>query len=233
MPKQMDTIKLVAVALLLCGSGPCHAFTVPRQHPNAAGIRYSSVRMPGYVHVVTGVNNPGGVTNRSRRMITRSQFSVESPSTDLCVLRMSSNFDPPPREGSYEALAARPVLVVLDIVSILIFAAVGKASHSADGSIDLVAVGITAFPFLLSWFSITPLLGSYDSLATQDPVGALLYTARGWGLAVPVGCAIRGVIKGYIPPTSFVIVTMISTLIIIGGSRALYTVAREKLAMFP
>ena len=132
------------------------------------------------------------------------------------------------KEGSYEALVSRPGLALLDLASLFLFAAIGKASHATDGSIDIVSICITAFPFVVSWFSVAPLLGSYDRLATQDAIGAFIYTARGWGLAIPLGCALRGAIKGYIPPTPFVVVTMISTLVILGGSRALYTIAKDK-----
>mmetsp|Transcript_10919 Transcript_10919/g.16353 ORF Transcript_10919/g.16353 Transcript_10919/m.16353 type:complete len:228 (-) Transcript_10919:261-944(-) len=227
----MDTImkkKILYIMILLsCTIELCQSFsTALPLHPGV------TAQMSGY-----GIKNYGRVRysmekKAPQHVSTGNDLSSSSSSSSL---QMSSNFDDPsPKEGSYEALAARPVLAALDMISILLFAAVGKASHSAvDGSIDLFAVGVTALPFLVSWFSIAPLLGSYDALATQDAVGALLYAARGWGVAVPVGCALRGVIKGYIPPTSFVIVTMISTLVILGGSRALYTVVREKLAMFP
>mmetsp|Transcript_29215 Transcript_29215/g.42886 ORF Transcript_29215/g.42886 Transcript_29215/m.42886 type:complete len:228 (-) Transcript_29215:267-950(-) len=227
----MDTIikkKILYIIILLsCTIELCQSFrtALPLHHPGVV-----TAHMQGY-----GIKNYGRVQHSIEKKAPQQHVSIDDSSFSSSSLQMSSNFDdPPPKEGSYEALAARPVLAALDMISILLFAAVGKASHSAvDGSIDFLAVGVTAFPFLVSWFSIAPLMGSYDALATQDAVGALLYTARGWGFAVPVGCALRGVIKGYIPPTSFVIVTMISTLVILGGSRALYAVVREKLAMFP
>jgi len=45
-----------------------------------------------------------------------------------------------------------------------------------------------------------------------------------------LGCALRGVIKGYVPPLPFVIVTLIATLVLLGGTRALYAVAQNKLS---
>lgn len=121
----------------------------------------------------------------------------------------------------------RPVLAAIDAAAILAFAAVGKASHSADGSIDVFAVAMTALPFLLSWFVIAPLLGCYTPSATADIKSAVLQTGKGWIVAVPMGCVLRGIIKGYVPPTPFVIVTLISTLIILSIGRSAYTAISE------
>ena len=169
-----------------------------------------------------------------KRIIFNEPF--RSYHNSIVSLKMLDDMNENPNEineGPYEALASRPGLALLDLTSLLIFAAIGKASHTADGSIDFTSVLVTALPFIVSWFSVSPLLGSYDRLATQDTGGAFLYTARGWCLAIPLGCVLRGIIKGYVPPTPFVIVTMISTLVILGGSRALYTVAKEKTSSIP
>lgn len=122
----------------------------------------------------------------------------------------------------------RPVLSAIDAVSLLVFAGVGKASHSAvDGSLDLIAVLVTAFPFLVSWFLVAPLVGSYTPQATKDVPSAVVQTAKGWALAVPLGCLLRGVIKGYVPPVSFVVVTLIATLVILSIGRVGYTFLSE------
>ena len=164
---------------------------------------------------------------RQRRM---DSGIASSTKTTLIMAFDDDNNENEPDISGYASVLSRLDLALLDFISILLFAAVGKASHAPDGSIDFVAVLITAFPFVLSWFLITPLMGSYNRIATEDAIGSLTYTARGWSLAVPVGCALRGLIKGYIPPTSFVIVTMIATLVIIGGARALYVVAKDKIS---
>jgi hypothetical protein len=121
----------------------------------------------------------------------------------------------------------RPVLAFIDATAILIFATIGKASHASDGTIDLIAVTVTALPFLLSWFVTAPLLGCYTPGATSDIKSAVFQTAKGWIIAVPLGCVLRGVIKGYVPPMPFVIVTLISTLIILGIGRSAYTALSE------
>jgi hypothetical protein len=111
---------------------------------------------------------------------------------------------------------------------LFIFASIGKASHSdIDGSLDLVAVAKTAGPFMLSWLVISPLLGCFTPMATGDLKGAALTASKGWVVAIPLGCIIRGILKGYIPPLPFVIVTMISTWVLLVAGRALYTALSE------
>lgn len=121
----------------------------------------------------------------------------------------------------------RPVLSLIDTAAILIFAAVGKASHSANGSLDVLAVGITAFPFLVSWFLVSPLMGCFTPKATSDLQQSVIATSKGWIIAIPLACVLRGVIKRYIPPISFVNVTMIATFVILSAGRAAYTALSE------
>ena len=122
---------------------------------------------------------------------------------------------------SDDALASpldEPLLAGLDAAALIVFASVGKASHSADGSIDLAAVLAVAFPFLLSWFGTSPFTGVY-----KDDCGDFRTTLKGWAVSVPLGCALRGIIKGYVPPAPFVVVTLISTLAILSGTRFAYS----------
>jgi hypothetical protein len=121
----------------------------------------------------------------------------------------------------------RPVLSLIDTAALLTFAAVGKASHSADGSLDFAAVLVTAMPFLVSWFLAAPFMGCFTPEATKDVQSSVICSAKGWIVAVPLGCLLRGIIKGYVPPVPFVIVTLLSTLIILSVGRAFYTALTE------
>lgn len=126
----------------------------------------------------------------------------------------------------------RPVLAILDTIMLLVFAAVGKASHSSVdgyGLLDvLLAVAQTAAPFLLSWFLVAPLLGGYTPMATSaDWKQSTIATTKAWIVAVPLGCLLRGIVKGYMPPLPFVIVTLIATFVLLVGGRLLYTTAAE------
>lgn len=169
----------------------------------------------------------------------------QSSRASLSSLRMTLSEEESSGTSSSNSLVSspldRPLLAGLDLVSLTAFAAIGKASHAPDGSLDLAAVAVTAAPFVAAWFATAPLTGVYQRLDddTQKPnsknvedvaLASAVQTAKGWALAVPLGCALRGVIKGYVPPLPFVIVTLIATLVILGGTRALYAVAEDKLS---
>jgi len=127
----------------------------------------------------------------------------------------------------------KPILAILDFCSLAAFAAIGKASHAADGSIDIGAVLITALPFLVSWFATSPFTGVYADTPTKENDGIFDVTkvvAKGWIVAVPLGCVGRGLIKGYVPPLPFVIVTMIATLVILTAVRLIYSFIGNKIA---
>ena len=170
-----------------------------------------------------------GVAFASQRP-TGSTYSTTMPMPSSLSMGRS-NFAPPTpsTENTYSTLLERPVLATLDAASLLIFASVGKASHSANGSIDPLAVVVTVLPFLIAWLGTAPLLGLYNYDATHDLDTTMTRAAKGWIIAVPLGIALRGISKGYIPPTSFAIVTMISTLILLGGVRAAYSTIEQKL----
>lgn len=122
----------------------------------------------------------------------------------------------------------RPVLSLIDAVMLVVFAAVGKASHNTlDGSLDLGAVAQTAGPFLVSWFAVSPWLGCFTPMATGDWKESTITTTKAWIVAIPLGCALRGILKGYIPPLPFVLVTMIVTWVLLVGGRSVYTIASE------
>jgi Protein of unknown function (DUF3054) len=157
----------------------------------------------------------------------------------------SNTKDESPDEGksaSFSSPLNQPIMAALDVGALVIFAAVGKASHASDGSLDLWTVFQTALPFVLAWFSTSFLTGVYSNLAAASYSSSLennnewlldswKQTAVGWIIAMPLGCVGRGIIKGYPPPIPFVIVTMIATLILLGGTRSLYyyvTVGRSQ-----
>jgi hypothetical protein len=133
----------------------------------------------------------------------------------------------------------RPVLALVDTAALVGFAAVGKASHNSDGTIQVAAVLQTALPFLAAWFMTSPFTSVYNNnnnKTTKDGgsddsnnlvITTIQQVVKGWIVAIPLGCALRGILKGYLPPTSFVIVTLIATLIILSMARILFTVVED------
>jgi Protein of unknown function (DUF3054) len=131
------------------------------------------------------------------------------------------------------------ILGVVDLVMLLVFAATGRASHVDGASLDIVATLYTAAPFVTAWFLAAPWTGVYqenphkqlDATASYPDVAmaATTQTLRGWVVAMPLGCVIRGVVKGYVPPLPFVVVTLVATFVLLSAGRVVYAVTARYL----
>lgn len=163
--------------------------------------------------------------NQQRQRLGTSLFAVEPDSSNESNIDSNSGF-----QKMYTPIN-RPLLAVIDTISLVVFAAIGKSSHSANGDLDILAVLMTAFPFVTAWLSTSPLTGVYSPDDTSDESNIIVSTGlkvvKGWAIAVPLGIALRGAIKGYVPPTPFIIVTLISTLVILVGVRVLFAIAED------
>lgn len=112
--------------------------------------------------------------------------------------------------------AGRPVagLIALDAVAVLVFAAIGRASHDEAAGID-AALGVlgTAAPFLGG-----AVVGALVARSWQAPLswrsGVLT-----WIGAVGIGLALRWAITGRLPP-AFVLVATLSLAVLVLGWRA-------------
>ncbi|GAQ80398.1 hypothetical protein KFL_000530250 [Klebsormidium nitens] len=110
------------------------------------------------------------------------------------------------------------LLVAGDTVALLLFALAGKVSHSGTADFGVVP---TAAPFLVGWFASATLLGGYGADATlSGPLKAVTTTGIAWAVGIPLGIVIRGVLKGQVPPTPFILVTLASTFVLLVGWRA-------------
>lgn len=111
------------------------------------------------------------------------------------------------------------VLVGGDAAALVLFAVIGRINHG--GIIDIETLQ-TALPFLVGWFGTAPFLGGYGRDAQGSELGpAALTAAKCWAAAAPLGLVLRGLGKGYIPPTPFIIVTLVSTATLLVGWRSI------------
>ncbi len=193
------------------------------------------------VRAVPGVSLLNGGASTSILKSSRNTCTGTAVTNNIGGLYMVDRNTPSEIEGepsnssSFSTPLDKPILAATDFLSLVVFAGVGKASHSGpDGALDLAAVGVTAFPFLLAWFATSPFTGVYSDREADGDDGVIIdaakVAAKGWIVAVPLGCALRGVIKGYVPPAPFVIVTMIVTLVLLGGTRMLYSAVEDKIS---
>ncbi|GBF94799.1 hypothetical protein Rsub_07971 [Raphidocelis subcapitata] len=103
-----------------------------------------------------------------------------------------------------------------DAAVLLAFAAVGRANHGEP----LAGALETAAPFLIGWFAAAPFLGGYGRDARGGAAGpAAAAAAKCWAVGAPLGLAVRGLSKGYMPPTPFIIVSLVATAVLMVGWR--------------
>ena len=106
-----------------------------------------------------------------------------------------------------------------DLSVLLVFAAIGRASHGEPlGPADLMG---TALPFALGWFPAAAALGGFGKAAQGGDVGAAARAAlKSWAVGVPLGLALRSLAKGYLPAPTFLGITMAVTGVMLVGWRA-------------
>ncbi len=106
------------------------------------------------------------------------------------------------------------ILVVGDIVVFLVFAIIGRRSHSESGNI--LGPVITALPFAAAWFLVAPFVGAFKRGLERNTGQFALRTFLAWLAAWPVAMLFRGVFvdKG-VPPWTFALITLISNTILL------------------
>ena len=116
---------------------------------------------------------------------------------------------PPQQQKSGAGLIA--LLALGDALVFVIFAAIGMRSHKE--ALTVPSVLVTAAPFAIGWFLVSPLIGAFRRGVTSRVSKMSLFTLLAWLVAWPVGLLLRGVTRHEIPQLSFAIVTLITNTI--------------------
>lgn len=124
---------------------------------------------------------------------------------------------------SATAVSPRPVVLalaaVIDVVAVLVFAAVGRASHDEP---VLPGLALTAWPFLVALA-----VGWVALLAWRRPTAPLRTGIGVWLVTVAGGMLLRAV-SGQGVALAFVIVATIVLFVVLVGWRALATLVRRR-----
>ncbi|XP_010520793.1 PREDICTED: uncharacterized protein LOC104799830 [Tarenaya hassleriana] len=131
-------------------------------------------------------------------------------------------FDKPSSSSSVISKWGRVALLAGgDVLALLLFSAIGRFNHGLPlFSFDILH---TADPFIAGWFLSAYFLGGYaeDGRGMKGRSKAVIAAAKSWIAGVPLGLVIRSATSGHIPPSSFILVTMGSTAVLLIGWRAL------------
>jgi len=112
-----------------------------------------------------------------------------------------------------ERSTSRHIIVLAsgDLVAFLAFSAIGRGSHGeATGLAAIPAVIVTAAPFAIAWFIVTPFVGVYRRELLADPRKMAARTLLGWVLSWPVAMALRGIFVDHaVPPWTFAVIALV------------------------
>ena len=111
----------------------------------------------------------------------------------------------------------RIILATGDVAALTIFATIGRASHHESLSL-LDSLG-TAAPFIIGWVGAPILLGGYTKSAVDSPRKT---AASAWITGIPSGLVIRSLLKGHVPETAFIAISMAFTGVFLIGWRSVY-----------
>jgi len=109
-------------------------------------------------------------------------------------------------------------LAVGDLIVFLLFSATGRSNHAE--AVSLSSVVMTAAPFIIAWFVISPFLGAFGrqgSAVTTRPVPLLQRTAIAWIVAWAVALLLRRfVFEGDIPPAFIIVALLVNGVLLLG-----------------
>ncbi|XP_010500170.1 PREDICTED: uncharacterized protein LOC104777594 [Camelina sativa] len=181
--------------------------------------------------VVLAVSNPDGSVKSKPTTTTTSASQIPSSGDETVFVGQENvplegviQFDKPSSSTSSSKFTKWGRVALLaggDVLALLIFSAIGRFSHGFPVfSIDTLH---TADPFIAGWFLSAYFLGGYaeEGRGMKGRSNAVVAAAKSWIVGAPLGIVIRSASSGHIPASSFVLVTMGSTAVLLIGWRAL------------
>ena len=109
-------------------------------------------------------------------------------------------------------------LVVGDFVSFVAFAAIGLQSHQHHAQLGEVLV--TAVPFALGWYLVSPFAGAFRRRLFARPMHMVARTAIAWICAWPVALLFRWALASdHFMNLSFALVILLVNLVLLCGWR--------------
>jgi hypothetical protein len=134
-----------------------------------------------------------------------------------------ASIDHPRRAPARPDLRRAAFLAAGDALAFMLFAAIGRASHSEAAGLDaLLQVAETAAPFAIGWFAVAPFAGAFEAAVTARPRGMLARTALAWLIAWPIGLVLRALMRHTGIPATFAVITLLTNLCILLGWRGIF-----------
>jgi len=128
------------------------------------------------------------------------------------------------------------LLVAGDALSFLVFAGVGRNTHGeASGLGALGQVALTALPFALGWFLVSPWVGVYRRAATDGVRRMLTRTELAWLASYPAALILRFTLAHDPSMTmtqaiTFAIVILLANALFLGVWRTAFALIERQIA---
>jgi hypothetical protein len=109
----------------------------------------------------------------------------------------------------------RLILLLGDIIAILLFVLIGQQDHgTTDVSNPILGLLRSAFPFLLTWVIVAPIVRAYPAAEDITLRALLVRGLNAWLIAAPLGLMLRAFLfeRGGIPA-----IFMLLTLLVAGA----------------
>jgi Protein of unknown function (DUF3054) len=103
------------------------------------------------------------------------------------------------------------LLAIGDAIVFIVFAVIGMRSHKEG--LTVPSVLITAAPFAIGWFLVSPFIGAFRRNITSQVGKMSARTALAWLAAWPVGLLLRGLTRQEVPPVTFALITLVTNAI--------------------
>jgi hypothetical protein len=118
------------------------------------------------------------------------------------------------------------ILIIGDIIILFLFSMLGRMAHQQ--SLELWAVSETTAPFVIGWLVAAVLVGALKPENLTTIRGTLHKAVLAWLIGVPLGLLIRALILQRWFHWSFILITMVGTLVMIVAWRMAYTLLLRK-----
>ncbi len=137
-----------------------------------------------------------------------------------------------PRQAASAAPWRTVGLVVGDAISFLVFASAGRNQHGeASGLGALGQVALTALPFALGWFLVSPWVGAYRRRLTDTVRRMLTRTELAWLASYPAALVLRvEIAPDHQMPWTFALVILIANAAFLGLWRTVFAFVERLVA---
>jgi len=106
------------------------------------------------------------------------------------------------------------MVAVGDLAVLLVFAWLGRASHHSASKNPILAVAVTAIPFIAGWAVASLICGTYSRGSLRGR-GWMETFVGAWLLAAALALVVRSILEHHLMPPSFIVVAVVFNFVLL------------------